>query len=142
MNDNLIEDFDKEVNERSNLILKNMENFKDNMLNSLELTLLSIPENIRKMSMKILIEKYEGNIQKAVLELNKINSIKNKIKKTPSTPTKNQIPLNQNLSLSDLLNKKANNQTPIKKTPQKSKLPPKPPIQNSRTPTRAQTSRL
>ena len=91
------------------------------------------------MSIKTLIQNFNGNIQQAAASFIVHAPPKTlQPKKTPSTPTKSQknIPLTQTMSLSELLNQKGKQETPIKRTPTKGKLPPKPPLPK-KTPTKA-----
>ena len=76
-NQQLIEEFDKEVEMRCNIIRNNMENVCQSMLNSLELTLFSIPSNVKQLTMKELMEQYDGDIQKASNALNNRSSANN-----------------------------------------------------------------
>ena len=64
-NDSILADFDQEVKSRCELIRVNAENVSANLQSALDLTLLAIPELVRKMPVKELMEKYDGDIQKA-----------------------------------------------------------------------------
>lgn len=61
----LIVEFDREVDSRCELIRTNAENIGANLLSTLDLTLQAIPERVRKMPVKELMEKFNGDIQKA-----------------------------------------------------------------------------
>lgn len=61
----ILADFDQEVKSRCELIHVNAENVSANLQSALELTLLAIPELVRKMPVKELMEKFDGDIQKA-----------------------------------------------------------------------------
>lgn len=63
--DSILLDFDQEVKNRCELIRVNAENVSANLQSALDLTLLAIPEFVRKMPVKELMEKYNGDIQKA-----------------------------------------------------------------------------
>lgn len=65
----LITDFENEVSNRCKLINANTENVCANLRSSLELTLLSIPEVVRTMPIKQLMNEFNGNIQKATEKL-------------------------------------------------------------------------
>ncbi|EAY04525.1 hypothetical protein TVAG_244260 [Trichomonas vaginalis G3] len=136
----LILEFDQETASRKEVILKNMETAINGMLNALELTLLSIPDSVRKMPMKRLVEEFGGDIQKAACAFIPKSPMKTPTKgqTTPKKPTKNA--LYQNASLSDLLNQKAQmaQKSSGRKTPTRGRLPPKLPASSARpkTPTR------
>lgn len=137
----LILEFDQEAAARKEVIIKNMEAAKNNMINALELSLLSIPEAVRKMPMKKLVEEFGGDIQKAACSLVPKSSSKTPTKhsNTPKKSPKNA--LYQNASLTDLLNQKAQmvQKSNTRKTPTKGMLPPRIPTPNKRpkTPTRS-----
>ena len=61
----ILENFDKEVECRCKFIRSHSENLSINMLSALDLALMGIPENVRKMPIKTLMEKYNGDIIKA-----------------------------------------------------------------------------
>ncbi|KAH0795284.1 hypothetical protein GPJ56_000733 [Histomonas meleagridis] len=67
----LLADFDKEVASRCELIRANAENICANLQSSLELTLLAIPESVRKMPLKMLITDFGGDTQRAAEYLSK-----------------------------------------------------------------------
>ena len=61
----VLNNFDKEVECRCKFIRSHSENLSINMLSALDLALMGIPEPVRKMPVKTLIEKYNGDIIKA-----------------------------------------------------------------------------
>ncbi|EAY10424.1 hypothetical protein TVAG_271150 [Trichomonas vaginalis G3] len=136
----LIQEFDQEAASRKEVILKNMEAAINNMLNALEISLLSIPDSVRKIPMKRLVEEFGGDIQKAACALIPKSPIKTPTKRqtTPKKSPKNT--LYQNASLLDLLNQKAQlaQKSAGRKTPTRGRLPPKLPASSARpkTPTR------
>lgn len=77
--DSILLDFDQEVKNRCELIRVNAENVSANLQSALDLTLLAIPENVRKMTVKELMEKYHGDIQKAA-------SLNSSAKSPPPSP--------------------------------------------------------
>ena len=79
--DSILLDFDQEVKNRCELIRVNAENVSANLQSALDLTLLAIPEFVRKMPVKELMEKYNGDIQKAAT----LNAVQ---KSPPSSPRK------------------------------------------------------
>lgn len=85
--DTILLDFDQEVKNRCELIRVNAENVSANLQSALDLTLLAIPEYVRKMPVKELMEKYNGDIQKAA----SMNAVQ---KSPPSSPRrKGQSPM-------------------------------------------------
>lgn len=111
--DDLIKDFDNEVANRCKLIREGAENVSNNMLNALDLTLLSIPECVRKMTVKALVQNFNGDMQKAVQYFAPQKSTpkkkhhNGKSRNSPNLPLSNS----QTQSLSELLKKKASEQS-------------------------------
>ena len=62
----IISQFDTEYKEQIAFMQKNTENVMENMLNSLEFTLLSLPTAIRQMKLKDLIEIHNGDLNHAL----------------------------------------------------------------------------
>ena len=101
--DCIIAEFDKEVENRCALIRSNAENISANLQSALDLTLLAIPECVRKMPVKALMENFNGDIQKAAAyfvprgtQKKKTPSVQAKTTKTkkevPTPPSKSPIP--------------------------------------------------
>lgn len=61
----VLQNFDKEVECRCAFIRSHSENLSINMLSALDLALMGIPEPVRKMPVKTLMTKYDGDIIKA-----------------------------------------------------------------------------
>ena len=61
----VLKNFDKEVECRCQFIRSHSENLSINMLSALDFALMGIPEPVRKMPVKTLIEKYNGDIIQA-----------------------------------------------------------------------------
>jgi hypothetical protein len=93
--ESLIASFDLEVKNRCDMIRSNAENIAANLQSALELTLMAIPECVRKMPLKILMEKFDGDIQRAVLEGGGIGGQHNKKPSTPKTRRDAQTPLSR-----------------------------------------------
>lgn len=85
----LITEFDREVDSRCELIRANAENISANLLSALELTLHAIPDVVRKMPVKTLMEMFDGDIQKAA---DYYASQQTAPKKRAATPTSKSIP--------------------------------------------------
>lgn len=104
---------------------QNTRNTETNMRNALDLTLTSLPQAIKSMSMKTLMEKYGGDIHKAMAGSTPPSSRgAPKPRPTPKSARKPQkANPTQTMTLSDLLKQKAANEqcslTP-RKTPTKS----------------------
>lgn len=99
----IIAEFDKEVENRCALIRSNAENISANLQSALDLTLLAIPECVRKMPVKALMENFNGDIQKAAAyfvphstQRKKTPTVQSKTTKTkkevPTPPSKAPIP--------------------------------------------------
>lgn len=157
----IIENFDQEVENRCRLIRSNAENVSANLLSSLDLTLLAIPENVRKMPVRVLMNSFGGDLQKASayyqpmqIQAQQQSLMKNRKPPTPQTiksqnlisPAKAQTP-----QVAKTINKIP---TPKKETPQikarprspgatKRQLPKSPlaSIPGSSIPTRSKTTR-
>ena len=150
----ILTEYDKETKTQIDGIRANVENVIEEMKAALDLSLLSIPPSVRKMSMQVLLSEYGGCIEKATAAL------------APSTPKKRTpkkgIPLKsfQTASLSDLLAKKGEMEsqgtlrrtptrttptrgtptkgTPTRGTPTRGRLPPRIPTPNKpKTPTKS-----
>jgi hypothetical protein len=121
----LIEEFDSEVTSRSAEILRSTENTAQNMQSALDLILSSVPRCIRRMSLKTLLETYDGDFQKAASCFSPKSSMRSPLRARPGqAPT-------YGMSLSELLKHQANS-TP--RTPTKS--PSQNRNGNGRTPTK------
>lgn len=120
--DELLQAFDKEVEDRCMIIKTSAENMCGNLQAYLDLILLGIPEQVRKMPVKQLYDEYDGNLQEAIRRKCKFSNVRNdsddfynnisinlpKISKTPEktkqkdvkvmfrTPTRNSKPINKN----------------------------------------------
>ena len=136
----LITEFDEEVEKRCKLMRSSAENTCENMLNSLGLILSSIPECVRSMPLKALIQNFDGDIQAATACFTPaaIQTLPRAPKAMSPKKSKkdNTLPMTQTMSLADLLKKQAAANIG---------LPPRTPIKNNlcssnsnfRTPTRA-----
>lgn len=65
-NSTIISQFDIEYKEMLLLMKKNTENVTQNMMNSLEYTLLSLPDCIKHMKLKDLMEIHHGDLNHAI----------------------------------------------------------------------------
>lgn len=105
-NNTLIDDFDREVATRIEMIRTGAENVSANMINALDLTLLSFPEPVRKMPIKALVVNFNGDLQMAAQyfapKVKKHSTKKHRSKKVDPSSL-------QSMSLSDLLKKKETN---------------------------------
>lgn len=130
----LIIEFDQEVEKRCKMIITNAENTSDNMLNALGLILGSIPDCVRQMPLKALVQNFNGDIQAATAYFTPNVQTMSKTQK-PTSPKKGKknLPLTQAMSLSDLLKQQAANAglPPVPRTPTKTSS-----NSNIRTPTR------
>jgi hypothetical protein len=61
----LLAQFDSEVAARCDLIRTNAEAVSENLQSALEITLLGIPECVRQMPLRVLMETFDGDIQRA-----------------------------------------------------------------------------
>ena len=134
----LITEFDEEVEKRCRLMRSSAENTCENMLNSLGLILSSIPDCVRGMPLKALVQNFNGDIQAATAYFNPstVQTLPRSPKTSPKRGKKN-IPLTQTMSLADLLKQKeaANaGLPPVPRTPTKNTLYSS--NSNFRTPTR------
>ena len=139
----ILKEYDKESQTQIDGIRSNVESVIEEMKAALDLSLLSIPPSVRKMSMRVLIAEYGGCIDKAAAALAPSTPKKRTPKKNTGTPLQSF----QTASLSDLLAKKGQMEmqrrtptraTPTRGTPTRGRLPPKIPTPNKlRTPTKS-----
>ena len=140
----ILREYDKESQTQIDGIRSNVESVIEEMKAALDLSLLSIPPSVRRMSMRTLIKEYGGCIDKAAAALAPSTPKKRTPKKTTGTPLQSY----QTASLSDLLAKKGQQMemqrrtptraTPTRGTPTRGRLPPKIPTPNKlRTPTKS-----
>jgi hypothetical protein len=61
----LLAQFDSEVATRCELIRTNADAVAENLRSAMELTLIGIPECVRKMPLRVLMESFNGDIQEA-----------------------------------------------------------------------------
>ncbi|KAK8893637.1 hypothetical protein M9Y10_022062 [Tritrichomonas musculus] len=128
----LIVEFDQEVEKRCKMIISNAENTSDNMLNALGLILGSIPDCVRQMPLKALVQNFNGDIQAAAAYFAPNVQTMSKSQKIGSPKKgKKNLPLTQVMSLSDLLKHQAAGLPPVPRTPTKNNS-----NNNIRTPTR------
>ncbi|OHT09933.1 hypothetical protein TRFO_21019 [Tritrichomonas foetus] len=90
--ESVLADFDQEVKSRCELIRVNAENVSANLQSALDLTLLAIPELVRKMPVKELMEKFDGDIQKAATYYSSMKTPPSSPKKKTTSPTLNNAP--------------------------------------------------
>lgn len=134
----LIVEFDQEVEKRCKMIMANAENTSDNMLNALGLILGSIPDCVRQMPLKALVQNFNGDIQAATAYFSPNMQTMSKTQKSASPKKgKKNLPLTQAMSLADLLKQQAANAglPPVPRTPTKNNS-----SSNIRTPTRTKGS--
>ena len=120
----ILTEFDKETKTQIEGIRANIEGVIEEMKAALDLSLLSIPPSVRKMSIKTLITEYGGSIEKAASALAPSTPKKRTPKKCQGTPLNSF----QTASLTDLLAKKGqieHQQQSGKKTPTRGRLPPR-----------------
>lgn len=130
----LIIEFDQEVEKRCKMIISNAENTSDNMLNALGLILGSIPDCVRQMPLKALVQNFNGDIQAATAYFTpNVQSMSKTQKASSPKKSKKNMPLTQTMSISDLLKHQAANACipPVPRTPTKNSS-----NNNIRTPTR------
>ena len=89
----LITQYDEEIEQRCSILKLHSENLINNMLCSLDIALSSIPESIRKLPLKVLMEDFNGDLEKAIQNIDKINKFDEKKSQTPNK--KNQIKQNK-----------------------------------------------
>ncbi|OHT04468.1 hypothetical protein TRFO_06379 [Tritrichomonas foetus] len=102
----LIQEFDQEVDKRCKMIRSSAENTSDNMRNALGLILGSIPECVRKMPLKALVQNFNGDIQAATAYFCPKGHAGSKSPRSKKGSKRN-LPLTQTMSLSDLLKQQA-----------------------------------
>lgn len=114
-----IEDFDKEVEARCAFIRSHAENLSTNMLCALDLALMGIPENVRKMPVKQLMEEFGGDIIKAAQHFEETETPKkggSMSARKKRTPTQNQ---NMPQNIADVVKQTTSIGSLSKRTPQK-----------------------
>ena len=121
----LIQEFDQEVDKRCKMIKSSAENTSDNMMNALQLILGSIPECVRKMPLKALVQNFNGDITAASAYFAPSSACCSPTRSSPKMRKggKRNLPLAQTMSLSDLLKQQsayaAGLPPPVPKSPTK-----------------------
>jgi len=120
--DTLISDFDKEIQNRIYQMRSGAEIASANLTNAFNVLIKTIPKNVLQMPMKSLLDNFQGNINDATSYLMSPKSTPTKKpQKIPMSPSSSKKAIQNNISLSNLLNQSAKqlSATPRTHTPSK-----------------------